>query len=327
MPASRILGRLLGRKTRNQESSPTNIPAPASTSPTVPIPSPTIFIAMQNSGILPDALYRPIIEYISEEKALYQLTLASQILRLEAQRVLYHTLVKDDLDTHKGFLKSITRDPRLASYVREYSLMATKTIDKELWGLLALGLQSMTHLSSLGFRDHGGGPSASKILPNCTFQLDSLNWECNSDEDFLIKFLATQPRIRKLSLAPSWGLDTFREVPPTYLPDLEQCCGGHGVLRSFLPNHRITRVRWIPDLEEPLRPDPIVLSHINQSVKMLSFGGYFGRMELPLIATHLQSLEFLELIGLHVSVRVCFEGVLDQYSYAGPDLYRRQTCS
>ncbi|TFK72435.1 hypothetical protein BDN72DRAFT_836196 [Pluteus cervinus] len=35
--------------------------------------SPTICVAMQNSGILPDALYHPIVEAISGEKMLHNL--------------------------------------------------------------------------------------------------------------------------------------------------------------------------------------------------------------------------------------------------------------
>ncbi|TFK75726.1 DnaJ-domain-containing protein [Pluteus cervinus] len=255
---------------------------------------------MQNSGILPDALYRPIIEAIAEEHTLYQLTLASQVLRLEAERVLYHTMIKDDLYTHKRFLNAVVNDSRLASYVRRYSLMASRTIDEELWDLLALGLQAMTNLLFLGFRDHGGTPSASKILPKCTFQLKSLEWGCHQDEDYLVEFFAAQPRISKLSLDSSWGEHINWEVPPTYLPDLEQLHGGHGAVKLLLPNRKVTRVRWIPDLDEPLRPDPVFLSELNQNVKTLSFGGYFARMELPLIASHLQNLEFLELIGLLV---------------------------
>ena len=87
-------------------------------------------------------------------------------------------------------------------------------------------------------------------------------------------------------------------------------------MKVFLPERRITSLAltWMSNPKEPFDNSNFTsLSQSLKEVKFLSWGGLYGRPSLDLICLHLQSLEVLEVVGVHdltVRLRSCLASVL-----------------
>ncbi|KAF5389331.1 hypothetical protein D9757_003534 [Collybiopsis confluens] len=172
--------------------------------------------------------------------------------------------------------------------------------DHIFWEILPKALRALVNLKTLQFRTTGGGPIEG-LLDGCTFQLEDLHWHCHSDELKIQSFLPTQRGLRRLSLG-GWD-DTRFSAPSSNAgqPDFRELAGSYGVVHAFLPGREITRLRWVPDLDDPWDTstglDIEGLATSLEKLKYLSFGGYFTRPHLCSISDHLSSLFYLELMG------------------------------
>jgi hypothetical protein len=79
-------------------------------------------------------------------------------------------------------------------------------------------------------------------------------------------------------------------------------------MKAFLPERRIASLAltWMPNPNGAFDNSNFdSLSRSLKEVKFLSWGGFCGRPSLDLLCLHLQSLEVLELVGLHdITVRL-----------------------
>ena len=208
-----------------------------------------------------------------------------------------------DKDAHIKFLTVIISSSLLAQHVEEfqqYELLDTEHQQEPLWELTRRGLNAMVNLKYLLFQALRALPCA-QILRGCTFRLEILRWQNLRDEEQLLEFLTSQPKLRILQVtSTNPGLNTSGTCP-----ELQVLHGDQRVIDAFLPGRRITSLKWSAGLEElrigaPIYTPPQEFHHL----RYLSFGGFFGRPLLSVIVPHLPVLEVLELVGLHFA-EVC----------------------
>ena len=277
---------------------------------------------LHNSFYLPPELYRPIVLYLHQDRlSLLAVSLASRTLNAEGQRALYRTIdiSHDAQTTHTLFLKTILSQDRLALLVEEYRQPKNILRSREdpLWDLLHRGLQVMVNLKRLFLEAPSHGRPSIEILRGCMFQLDLLQWynasDLNEEESEFLEFLASQPRLRSLSVRLK---NTSTPIPTSTCPTLEILQGDQGAMKVFLPERRITSLAltWMSNPKEPFDNSNFTsLSRSLKEVNFLSWGGFYGRPSLDLICLHLQSLEVLEVVGVHdltVRLRSCLASVL-----------------
>ncbi|KAF4622524.1 hypothetical protein D9613_009631 [Agrocybe pediades] len=273
---------------------------------------------------LPPELYQPIIQSIppTDLHTLYNLCLTSKCIQYDAEKHLYARGVSqehsEDVPLHIRFLRTITQDTtraeRLAGYVKEYCIDSIVHFEEDpLWSLLAAGLRRMVNLKSLDLRTFGGHPSG-ELLLGAPFRLRKLIWRNHSDEAHMRRILLEQTELVEL------GLDSQEQVfnlqnddaddswdgKPLYdvsaCPKLEVLRGNRYTIEALLPGRNVTRLCWIPDLEDvtfgPLKPEQGMHEALAR-VKVFSLGGYFSRPSLELFVHSLREVEVLELLGLH----------------------------
>lgn len=221
--------------------------------------------------------------------------------------------LKDTSNLLWGPRRSKYANPHLARYVKSYSLDSiVEYQENPLWSLLLTTLPMMSNLKSLTFRAFGGHPAAKELLANCTFQLNYLDWGCHSDEAGISTFLLGQQELRHISLncdsllnrtlrQPSTSISIYSGATPepVCLQKLASIEGSRAVIESLLPTRSVTSLSWVPQMEDDIS-EPV--DHLNEELgklKSLSFGGYFARPHLRLVAPYLKSVEVLELVGLH----------------------------
>ena len=257
---------------------------------------------------LPPELYRPIILHLRQDRpSLLAVSLASRILNAEGQRALYRTIDISHCDaqtTHTLLLETILSKDRLALLVEEYCQPnILRSREDPLWDLLHRGLQAMVNLKRLFLEVTSHGRPSIDILRGCSFQLDSLQWyntsDLNEEEPEFLEFLSSQPHLRSLSVCLK---NTSTPIPPSTCPTLEILHGDQGAMKSLLPERRIISLalKWMPNPNESFNDFNFTsLSRSLKEVKFLSWGGFCGRPSLDLLCPHLQSLEVLELVGVH----------------------------
>ena len=177
---------------------------------TFPGGNPSVITMPHSSLYIPPELYRPIVlcDLHQDRPSLLAVSLASLILNAEGQRVLFRMMdiSRDAQTTHTLFLTTILSQERLASLVEEYRQPNNILRSREdpLWDLLRRGLQAMVNLKRLSLEAPSNGRPSVEILCGCTFQLDLLQWynanKLNEEEPEFLEFLASQPRLRSLSV-------------------------------------------------------------------------------------------------------------------------------
>jgi hypothetical protein len=273
---------------------------------------------LHNSLYIPPELYRPIVLHLHRDRpSLLAVSLASRTLNAEGQRVLYRTMdiSSDAQTTHTLFLKTILSHVRLALLVKEYRQPKNILRSREdpLWDLLHRGLQAMVNLKRLFLEAPSYGCPSLDIVRGCTFQLDLLQWynasDLNEEEPEFLEFLASQPRLRSLSIRLK---NISTPIPPSICPTLEILHGDQVAMKAFLPERRIASLAltWMPNPNEPFdNCNFAILSQSLKELKFLSWGGFCDRPSLNILCPHLQSLEVLELVGLH-DITVCVKSSL-----------------
>ncbi|KAF8873532.1 hypothetical protein CPB84DRAFT_1798281 [Gymnopilus junonius] len=249
---------------------------------------------------IPPELFHPIVSFITSRPTLLTLCITSQTLRHYAERCLYTSISGPDASNaplHIGFLRTITQTPRLARYVKEYySLSIVVYQENPLWDLTKQAFKCMINLKTLVFRGFGGHPcgelldmdpsSSSSSSQTPTLQLEKLMWGNHSDERSISKILIQQspPSVNSHSGAVH--------------AQLHALWGNRAAIEALLPGRHVTRLSWVPELDDS-NTDPILgLDEELGALRTLSFGGYFSRPRLELIVGFLSGLEVLEMVGL-----------------------------
>jgi hypothetical protein len=241
----------------------------------------------------PFELYRPIVETITDQNTLLSLLLASRHLSMEAERILYHTIERDDpdLESHKLFFRTVIDCPRVARLVWRYHLFSMLLIvdDDPYWTLFPAALRALVNLKELEFRNYREVPTV-HVLRGCTFQLVSLIWECYDDENDLSVFLAGQEVLERLCV-DYWGGECAG--PPTSaLQNLSFLAGTSDAIRTFLPGRTITRLRWHTYYDGP----GLDVASISSALRNLHVLALDGLDTLSTIVDYLPNLRFLELV-------------------------------
>ncbi|KAF8157260.1 hypothetical protein B0H34DRAFT_859789 [Crassisporium funariophilum] len=193
-----------------------------------------------------------------------------------------------------NFLTTIVQNSRLARFVLVYHCNSIIHYhENPLWDLLKNGLQKMVNLRELTFRSFGGHPAA-ELFDGCVFQLQKLDWGNHSDEIGMARVLVAQRSLTHLALESSEGT----HYPPEACPHLTHLRGGLSTVLALLPGRHITHLAWVPILEDPFLLGVAQVAEYMSSLRSLTFGGYFARPGFSL-TNHLDSLEILELIGIH----------------------------
>jgi hypothetical protein len=139
-------------------------------SPKVYPPSKAMFNESPN---IPPELYRFIVLHLHQDlPSLLAVSLVSQTLNVEGQRVLYKNvdiLHKPDAETL--FLTTIVSQKRLALLVEEYHEPGDilRYRNDSLWGLICRGVQAMVNLKRLFLSFEGGScprPSLDRLYPH-----------------------------------------------------------------------------------------------------------------------------------------------------------------
>ncbi|KIK59355.1 hypothetical protein GYMLUDRAFT_245423 [Collybiopsis luxurians FD-317 M1] len=87
----------------------------------------------------------------------------------------------------------------------------------------------------------------------------------------------------------------------SYHCSLSALTGCLGVIRAFLPGHRITHLRWLSDLDDPWNEAPGFsldtpgFADSLRQIQYLHFGTWFARPGLGILAPYLSQVIFLEL--------------------------------
>jgi hypothetical protein len=249
---------------------------------------------------IPSEIFRPIIEHLNHDReSLLAVSLASHLLRVEGQRMLFRTMdCPTNKETHIKFLTVIISSSLLAQHVKEFfqfGLLNPEHQQEPLWELTCRGLNAMVNLKHLVFSAFHDSPCA-QILRGCTFRLEILKWGNFRDAEQLLEFLPTQTDLRILEVMLSSPELNTSDI----CPRLQVLHGDQGAMDAFLPGRTITSLKWSPDLEElridaPIYTPPQEFHHL----RYFSFGGFCGRPPLSVVLGHLPVLEVLELIGLH----------------------------
>ena len=249
---------------------------------------------------IPSELLRPIIEHLEyDHESLLAVSLASHLLRVEGQRILFRTMdFATNKESHMKFLTVISSSSLLAQHVEEFVQLELLNPDHQqepLWELTCRGLNAMVNLKHLVFRALDGGPCA-QILRGCTFHLEILHWGNYRDAEQLLEFLPTQTDLRILGVA--WSSPELNTSD--ICPRLQALRGNQITMDAFLPGRTITSLKWLPDLEELRIDGPIYIPPQEfHHLRYFSFGGFCGRPLLSVVLCHLPVLEVLELVGLH----------------------------
>lgn len=254
---------------------------------------------------LPTELYRDIVLHLfGERSTLHSLSLAARNIGTEAEQLLYHTIDSDNHTTQNLFLATVVGSDKYARLVRCWRYRTHEEISDETLVLLHRGLVAMGNLREVALRIKGPCNAATQTLEKCTFQLDRFAWDFLSDEGDLMRFLSRQTKLERLGL--QWRARATQEPFPTScLQTLSSISGNLNAIQALLPSRRqITALCWIADTEEG-EDDPFITVDIaqvlNRSIRSFYFGGFSARPSFSVIASCLNKVEKLELVGYFVS--------------------------
>ncbi|TFK71135.1 hypothetical protein BDN72DRAFT_958288 [Pluteus cervinus] len=242
---------------------------------------------------LPTELWAIVIEHDTTTPTLLSVCLVCHALRIEAQQYLYRRVLDLTLRSQTIFLKTIIDSPRLASYVRTFSIRVGLRMSPDYWDSLKSGFQAMVNLTELLFSRYKGEPCAADLLVGVPFQLKTLLWGCLSD-DGLLTFLTTQHELK--NLITYWGkFDMCLSRTP--VPELSDFGGNLAALRLFLPGRRVRHVHLMMFANEDLElSDP--LREALSFVSTFQISASSPRPLLKDFGSALRNVEVLKIDGL-----------------------------
>jgi len=157
---------------------------------------------------LPSEIVRLIVDEVEDSKSLMALSQASKQLQIEAERLLYRSLTKDDGTKAYKSLSSNQKFPRRAECVRVYHdhRIAHKQ-RRSIWKLFEKTLPLMVNLRELEFRYiSGGGRHTTIFSQEYPPRLEKFVWLVHIEEFYkgksppfvsqALKFLEGQTQLR-----------------------------------------------------------------------------------------------------------------------------------
>lgn len=312
--------------TDNPYPYPHAYPVPSSSAPSYPYPPviPTTrydyhrsCVRARPSARLPVELYRQIIQHLRDYRSdLMTLMVTSRTIRMEAEQVLYGYVALADPRAQRLFCRQILAHPRLALLVRRYHFstehqskhigMVERDATEQGVQLLSRVLPMFTGLKDLkfSFQPEGEGCPA-YILDNCTFELESFEWDSDCCTEKLVPFLRKRQLygLRHLDLI-TWpsGLS-----PSGLWPNLMSLGGGDDTIAAVLPRGRISQLRWHSTVSPEELKQKICPDRLLHNVRILSFSHDLTLKEqrtvFRFLGTLFPNLQILE------DVRYCTLGV------------------
>lgn len=258
---------------------------------------------MDASLPLPVEILGGILQQIEDYQTLYLLALVCRTFYLEASMILYRSPKNLSPNRHITFLSSLASDPRLARFVRNYKLPPIVGRQRiTCWELLRVTLPMMTNLKELSIM-----ATANEMhilsMPKLIFQVENLSWIQidSAKSDQFTRWIQSQKSMKHLR----WIHRGAVEVSRSAFPGLVSLEGNMHVVEALMPGRSIQRLHWIADA--------FYNGEFNVSKRLavemgrlqsLTFENRPKTIEYSMIASHLHSLTFLELVGdFHKSVR------------------------
>ena len=209
----------------------------------------------------------------------------------------------DDLTTvHLAFLRTVATIGRLAGLVHTYHLPNITLCDGDVKTgfpyLVRSALQGMVNLRELwvGLQIGEIGPS-SCIFEGCKFQLESLRLGLTCRPGEFAPFLEGQRELRQLTV--NFRSDA-QDLSISVCPNIKLLQGNRHAIDALLPQLNVRTLIYSPDTYE-MNESLAHLSGPLGQLQVLSLGGHYMRPSLHVLAPFLTSLEYLELVSLHVS--------------------------
>ncbi|KJA17914.1 hypothetical protein HYPSUDRAFT_205771 [Hypholoma sublateritium FD-334 SS-4] len=258
---------------------------------------------MHASLPLPVEILGNILRRIDDYQTLYLVALVCRRFYPEASMILYRSPKNLSPYRHITFLSSLASDPRLACLVRSYKLPPIAGKQRiTCLELLRITLPMMINLKELSIM---ATANEMQILPmpRLTFQVENLSWiqiDSTKNDQFM-RWAQSQKSMKHLR----WIHREAVEISRSAFPDLVSLEGNLHVVEALMPGRSIRRLHWIADAfydgEFNVRNKLAVEMGNLQS---LTFEDGFNTIKYSMIACHLHSLTFLELVGdFHKSVR------------------------
>ncbi|KAF8151314.1 hypothetical protein B0H34DRAFT_125286 [Crassisporium funariophilum] len=272
---------------------------------------------MNDSNTIPLELFGKIIQELSDVPTLRALLLTCKSLRTESERLLYRSFTLSSYPHHRQgllFLMTISRNPQLASYVREYHFDVRASLLPR-WESDGSAAPDWAPIIRCAFRNLGNMKAFSYtasdwadevLLVDCKFRLVKLVWispnfGLTQVDAFLPQFLQSQEQLRELDvlIRPV----SCASVLPGICPNLWSFAGSLDTITLFLPGRNIKRLTWTQcgENEDRLRESMSRLSRAFNNLRTLTIwvvrkeprGSGWGALALS--ADHLGSLEVLRL--------------------------------
>ncbi|CAA7269733.1 unnamed protein product [Cyclocybe aegerita] len=231
---------------------------------------------------LPPELFEPIIAHISDVPTLLALCLSSHFLRHEAEPFLYHSPTSS----------TPTGDPRKHDTNVTLHIRFLTTITNPRNERLAL-----PRASALAAPRSGPAPYDGAEIVGVN--LHELQWLNHSDERALSRILE-RPNYANLRILHVEWTDSEIDVHPEACPELYEFVSSRAGIESFLPGRKVVMLAWVPKCDDERRRSTLEVrvGEALGQVRMFSFGGFYTRPHMSVVAPWLRSVEVLELVGL-----------------------------
>jgi hypothetical protein len=259
-------------------------------------------------GTLPLELFRPILHQLKPGH-LCGVARVSRQLQIEAESLIYHTLILKDPVTIIAICKRLSLSFRVASYVRAVCIEVPRPspyapLFTSFLRLLATVLERTTELQCLVLFLQQSFPS-SWIFQRCSFKLRVFRIFLCTPDRLLYRFLETQDRLLRLEVFPPTPFIHLHAASHDFLPNLSVLEGDCRDTFALLPGRSITHLRIHNEFHIPSMANlafsigPIKFLNIHTT----PFIPLHALSELPSLLTELESLW----VATHVppTIEVC----------------------
>ncbi|EIN12198.1 hypothetical protein PUNSTDRAFT_130467 [Punctularia strigosozonata HHB-11173 SS5] len=204
--------------------------------------------------------YQLIAKHVGNRQDLHTLCTVSRGFQRAAERALYNTLHLSEQGDTIALCTLLSRQPRVAGYVRALTIVAsdeegseedTQPPTEEYWNAVATALRNIPYTRYLNIHlESSDGESKTWILTGCTFQLVSFHCDLTWDES-LVAFLRTQTRLADLFVADfnknipeNVSLSVLPPDPPSPFPHLTTLeCTFTEAASLLVPGRPLTRLK------------------------------------------------------------------------------------
>ncbi len=166
---------------------------------------------------VPTELYREILQYVSSNRDLCNLCIASRELQAEAEFFIYRSIQSTRRPHTEYLCDLITSSPRLHTLVRALSISnddadtVNSSSSRDYWERIARLLHDLPNLEELKIHDNmATGNMNAWVLSRSTFSLQKLDTDFAFD-GALLSFLRSQRDLRRLYWTETFSDDNSRK--------------------------------------------------------------------------------------------------------------------